>query len=94
MPAGLQIWDAGGRLIVDTNTRLGRILGVINIADDGSLTHPGLSTGAGFAKILIAGGDVQTFIYAPTYSVSGNTISWQYPKDVTKFPAIMIYGVY
>lgn len=30
MPAGIQIWDETGRLVLDTTARLGRVMGSVN----------------------------------------------------------------
>lgn len=35
MPAGLQAWDAQGRLVFDTNSRTIRIAGVLTIVSNG-----------------------------------------------------------
>ncbi len=85
---GLRTWDGSGNLIVDTNTRLSRVLGIIDITSTpGSLTDAGFATGTPFAY------QANTVPYAeydplsqPSYSAlavswSGNTMTWKFLEN-------------
>lgn len=96
MAYGLRVWDASGNLTLDTSTRLGRVLGYVEVTTDGSLTVPGFSTGTAFARVNTTGNSVgpdAEYSWPPNISISNNTLSWSYPSS-TKGPAVIIYGVY
>lgn len=100
MPAGMQCWDALGRLTVDFTTRLPRVLGTRFINQAGSLADGNLSQGTPFVVFQQAGvfyhisGDTAL----PVFNISGNTISWSYSGGTTNFHTNVIgnmfYGVY
>lgn len=91
MPQGLQIWDASGNLIFDTNTAAGRVLGIVNVtaAAAGSTTNAGLTTGTPFWYFQTT--TTQYFSKVPTITVSGTTLSWD---DVSETNGFIVYGVY
>ena len=92
MPQGLQVWDDSGNLIVDTATRLGRILGVTTIsASSGTVVNSGFSGGTPFwIAIPLATGDVE---HGPDISVSGTTLTYNFNgRPVTSHR--LVYGVY
>lgn len=104
MPAGLQVWDANGRLIVDSGTFGGRVLGSFDAsADSGAFTDVRLSGQRVFAFPLptlvsttaYALG-AQASPYIPRLTVSGATISWQRGTFVyeNRGTCIVFYGVY
>lgn len=95
MPAGFQAWDEQGRLIVDLTTRLGRIVGIINIgpADSGTINAP-----AGFGDFFViatgAGVTGTGAGYTPVINVSGTSFTY---GPNSNFPggsrsATIIYG--
>jgi hypothetical protein len=106
MPAGLQVFDRNnpGNLLVDTTTKVGRILGFVTVypGDVGSQNDPGLATGQAFAVPCIQ--------FSPTYEplssdpgvlypnivFSGSSISWSVPNTRLSNPPsfIIYYGVY
>ena len=92
MPLGLQVFDASGNVIVDTSTRLGRILGVTNTnTSTGSLVNSNFSTGTPFwYAIPLLRNDVH---FGPLITVSGNTLSWDY-QGRTFVNHRIVYGVY
>ena len=72
MPQGLQVWDAGGVLVIDTTTRVGRLIDVITITGanmSGSDTNDQLLTGDPWFFLT---GDHED---QPTVSFSGNDIT-------------------
>ncbi|RKT24449.1 hypothetical protein B0G69_0116 [Paraburkholderia sp. RAU2J] len=102
MPAGMQCWDAQGRLTVDFTTRLPRVLGFRNLdGNPGSLFDANLSQGEPFVIFQQAGvwyhisGDT----CLPTFAISGDTISWSYSGPQTNgyhtnVKGTLFYGVY
>jgi hypothetical protein len=82
--AGLQIFGPDGRVVLDTSSRTGRVVGIVYIAGaNGSLTNaglgiPGASPFVSFSPQEIFG-TVGGQIISPTFSFSGTTMSWTYP---------------
>lgn len=91
MPQGLQIFDAAGNVIFDTNVRAGRVLGVASVvaATAGSVTNAGLATGTPFWAFQTT--TTSYFTAAPTISVSGTTLSWGAEAGAA---GNIVYGVY
>jgi len=93
MPAGIQVWDENGVLILDTSFRAGGFLGEINVVyngpSSGSVYDPNLSEGTPFYFLR---GDHE---YQPTVTFSGNTVNWA--KDMPHgqyWGGTIYYGVY
>ena len=95
MNYGLRIIQ-NGNVLIDLGTRLGRVIGSIEVTANGSMAVTGFSTGAGFAKVLptvdVAG--VGVFAFPPEATISGTTLSWAYPDSNHRGPAVIVYGVY
>ncbi len=97
MTAGLQIWDANNRLVLDVTNRLARFAGEVTTVRDvaGSLTSPAFSVGKPFAYVqnLAAVGFVDGYNKparsGPAVTFSGNTMSWDAAVE-----AHIIYGVW
>lgn len=89
MAVGIQVWDASGNLIMDTPTRMGRVLGITaSGTSGGSVTNSGFSTGTPFAVYVPTGGFTGVFgNLVPTFS--GTTMSWGV-SDAGN----IVYGVY
>lgn len=101
MPAGMQCWDAQGRLIVDFTTRLSRVMGSTHInGTAGSLNDPNIQQGQPFTifqpDVLFQhiSGDAPR----PIITIAGQTISWTYSPAAsshhTPVPGWLFYGVY
>ena len=92
MGIGLQVFDANGNTVMDTSTRLGRVLGiaVITAGVSGSLTNNGFYEGTPFFQAM---GDYGSRVVGPALSVSGNTLSWSWPAASSGEYRI-IYGIY
>ena len=92
MPAGFQVFDASGNVIVDLTDRLGRVLGITTITADGNLTDAGFATGTPFwCCIPVATGRAPV----PDISISGNVLSWDFQAGISYAPSNrLIYGVY
>jgi len=94
MPAGMQVFDAAGNLLIDITTRLSRVIGTQAIAagSSGSLVVPNAGQGAIWWAICPSSASR----YVPLVSLSGSTISWSpngsYPGSAVD--ALLIYGLY
>jgi hypothetical protein len=89
MPQGLQVMDASGNIIFDTNTYAGRILDIITLtgSSSGNVTNSGLSTGTPFWVWQSSTGTY--FQEGPVVTISGSVISWDSYND-----GFLVYGVY
>lgn len=77
---GIQIWNDAGNLIVDTSTRLGRIIEVFDVgsATPSSRDVPLLVEGEPFAFYVTSG-----IGGTPIISISGTVVSWSFPDNFT-----------
>jgi len=96
MSYGLRIWDENGILILDTTTRISRVLGEFALpSTPGSHTDAAISSGAFWW--YMAGFTISPYITTkvPVVSLSGNTISWIWSGAAANFPSVtLVYGVY
>jgi hypothetical protein len=98
MAEGLQIWDAQGQLVFDTTTRNTRILGIVDIgtgAATGSVTNAGFAEGTPFwfCTALSFSTNLGDYIISPTFSVSGNTLTWNW-HSMPRRSCRLIFGTY
>lgn len=99
--AGLQIFDATGALMLDTDTIVVSALGVFTIggpgsAQSGSFTDARLLSGDPLHQVQYVQMEEVIFIgYIPTVTFSGTTVNWSFPKTYGGgFPVSKImYGV-
>ena len=97
MAVGLKTWDASGNLVIDTATRMSRVLGMVSVAagGTGSVTDAGFATGAPYCICLHTDTPVSVptrAIASPIIAFAGTTMTYD-----AAFPAgdhILIYGVY
>lgn len=89
MTTGFQAWDSANNLIVDTTSRLGRIMGVIAISSDGSLSNGQLTTGTPF--YVFASINFSSFTQ-PLVTFSGATMTWA-TQTSGAYNGNLIYGV-
>lgn len=97
MPQGLQIWDANGNFVLDTNNRIGLIISNIQTGTvDGSVTDARLGVGTPFWFCVLNSFTVGDVPIIPIISVSGNTLSWQFPgyTNGVRRACTISYGVY
>lgn len=95
---GVRVKDANGNITFDPTMRAGRILGFVDVSDNGSLSHSGFLQGSGFYFVLpfSASGVVGVAPY-PTCNFSGSVMTWTYntiPNFSGKGPCRIFYGVY
>lgn len=99
MPQGLQIFDAQGNTLVDTNTRIGTVLGQVNIGTtNGYVANAAFSNGTPFWFLV---SEWTTFPdRVPKISVSQVSgvwrLNWTWPVSgySGNAPCRMVYGVY
>lgn len=82
MAAGFKAWDEQGRLIVDLTTRLGRVIGIAQIAASASGT---ISVPAGYGDLVVftygSGISDQSAGYTPFITVASNGLSFTYAPN-------------
>lgn len=79
MPHGLQTWNNAGGITLDTNTRLGSVLGSVDSMPlTGSYTDPQLLNGDPFFITIMSvpWRDAKQYM-VPIVTVNGATISWR-----------------
>lgn len=94
MAAGLQVWDPGGVLRVDLQTRVTTILGAIYVASNGSLVVPEFAKGTPFWMLnRTQTGGTEIGPLTLNVSVSGTSLIWsmKYPGSESY---ILTYGIY
>lgn len=94
MPQGLQIWNAGGQLVLDTTRRVGSILGFIDqpivagVPYNGSVTDAGFSRGGPFYHIVqYPWEDNFNSAIDVLVTIVGTTLSWQIADNQYGSPA-------
>lgn len=97
MSYGLQVFDATGAILVDTNDRLGKILGSVSVGSSpGSISVPDFSLGTPF--YFLRANSPQQGSFPPTITISGATISWSTPSGYNSYwdrtPGTIFYGIY
>lgn len=98
MPAGLQVFNDDGSILLDTSYVIGRLLGVIDCnSASGSAYMAGLDQGIPFAVPMIqisTAYNYGTNSY-PNCTFSGNTVSWtrQTAAALNLPPCKLILGV-
>ena len=97
MPAGLQIWDADGTNILNTNMRIARIVGVVTVASNGSLYDARMTTGVPFGYGQVNGAVLRPnspLVSTAYVSFSGGTVSWVVSELAAGQSVTIYYGVY
>lgn len=96
MGQGLQVFDASGTLMLDTSDRVAKVLGVIGISGNGSVTVPLLVGNNPFFSIVptnsSVAGATAGMLPNVTYNATSGLISWSF--TTTAFPCNLIYGMY
>ena len=95
MAQGLQVFDGNGKLSLNVNDRITKIVGTVHISENGSITNEQLNQGTiwyypcKFSRPASTG-----FITFPEITIEGTTIKWTYPSTVKRVEMDLIYGVY
>lgn len=77
MPAGLEVYDASGRLIISVTSRLAKLSGVVRTTPNqgGSLNIPGDGQAYYMTRDGSDGGMFSNVTYPPI-TLNGRTLSW------------------
>lgn len=100
MPQGLQVWDATGRIVLDTSNRVTKIVGRVYLSGvAGSLIVPGLLGNNVFFNFNPDPYSARIDNAFPAITLSGQTVAWSYPRNyyTQDGPAItgwLTYGLY
>lgn len=91
--AGLQVWDEAGRVVMDSTTRLGLAIGVLQTGtSNGSYSDARLLGGSPF--IIVSPDSMGLTISVPVVTVSGQTVSWTFPASShSRANARVTYGI-
>lgn len=93
MPAGFQVWDASGNLIVTVTDRLTRVLGQVDTGtSNGSITDGNFSLGSPFFYYVSYSNSRP--IYQPVITLTGISLSWSFNVSSPRFGGRIIYGIY
>lgn len=79
MPQGIEVRNAAGELVFDTGSRLFRILTTSLAGSGGSYTDPALN--GNFVSPAVQ--QTNPDLYPPTFTVSGNTVTWGFGSAPT-----------
>ena len=97
MPQGLQVWDAAGNLMIDTNTWHSQVLGNFTLGAShaaGSLVDANLALVRPFIFVLPnegnEGGTAGGNPTANIVTISGTTVSWNAALSACQ----VVYGIY
>lgn len=90
MPAGIQVWDSAGVLVVDISDRLARVLGTFNVfSGPGSRVDANLASGTPWAVVTPLS-VTENGMPVVTFNTSTNTMSWTNAAAA----CTITYGVY
>lgn len=92
MPSGMRVWNAAGQLMVDTSTRMGRVLGIIPVTGNTVWGDNGLLTGTPYYVQYAITGLGATPLAVPTVWFVGNAMHVSFPAGSPG--TWIIYGVY
>lgn len=101
MAEGLTVWDEQGRILLDANTLLGRILGSFNTGlVNGSISNPKLLEGTPFYYATIGDYTTGLLCVVPQIVISGSNISWTFTDytdgsrwGISRSASTIIYGI-
>ena len=96
MPAGLQIFDENGKVVVDMTSRTSKILGRVTVGEnDGSLTDERLLDGNMWSQIESVNlniGYLEMSFGGLKITSNGSTLSWQHMGSSVGY--VFVYGIY
>lgn len=95
MPNGLQVWDAGGVLRLDTSARVGTFIGTINTGTSNGSAAIDTSKGTPWAYVSPLNEPSLNAIL-PDIRLVGNVVYWEFPSVLwgSPVPAIITFGVF
>lgn len=91
---GLKVWDRQGQLIFDGTSRPPKIIGSIDVTNNGSFTVEHDEENVKVFCFVQALGMSGLSTYPPITLLSGNTITWYYQDRAVRLPVTIFYGIY
>lgn len=99
--AGFQTFGADASLILDLSARVLKIFTTATIGSGYTTGQTGTITDARFTAyagcspyVAVIGGDMYPPIYNPTFSFSGNVLTWTFPSTGYFPVTTFIYGIF
>lgn len=97
MPAGLQVFDGSGNVVLEVTDSTAKYLGTLSVAassgtpQSGTITDTGFSLGTSWYLTTLPASTSLVAEDSATVSVSGNVLSWTTESSCPAF--ILYYGV-
>lgn len=102
MPVGLQTLDTAGNVFVDLDTRIAKVLGLLNVGASytgasmsGTVTDSRFTSYTGTSSWF---GIISSTFFRnaehPVVSISGDTLSWTFPTGSPRPDTTIIYGIF
>lgn len=93
MAHGIRTFDASGNILMDTDTNMGRILGMTTTGtSNGSVTNADFAQGTPFWIAIVNNTTANNTVVSPDFSFSGTTLTWTH--NTYSGDTRLIYGVY
>jgi len=95
MPAGLQVFNSAGAVLVDTSVRIGKLVGSVTTNKVDGNIYTDTTKGTPFYYVTTPE-DPSWGALFPEVSFSGNTMYWQYSdvRATHRVNAIIMYGYF
>jgi len=102
----LQTWDASGRQTLKLDSRMAKFMGVASIGwNNTGSTKSGTISDSRFSQypnvvtfVCVINGLIDIGGYMPTFTISGNTLTWTFPRDAasqaTRPNTVFTYGIF
>lgn len=107
MTQGVECWNASGQKTLDITSRIAKFFGVAQIGNgytgttsSGTITDTRFTAYSGTTPFFfILGGIADADNNSPSFTISGNVLTWTYNNPVGGFPSItrppttFVYGI-
>lgn len=102
MPAGLQTFDTAGNVLCDLSDRIAKVLGMLSVGASytgasmsGSVSDTRFTSYAGTsAWFAIISSSFFRNAEHPVVSITGNTLSWNFPTGSPRPDTTIVYGIF
>lgn len=88
---GIRVRDGSGNIVFDAYNAIGRLLGTVNTGGSDGYVDTNFAGGTPIVQVYAT--DSGTDLVAPSWTVSGNRLSWSYGGATRKANATIIFGV-
>lgn len=106
MAAGLQCWNSAGTMTLDLTSRISKFFGVAQVGNtytgtttSGTITDSRFTAYSGHTTFaFILGGSIDIDGYGVELTISGTTLTWNFPRSISGTPSTrpdttFIYGI-